>query len=225
MHNSINQIYKHLKKKNSLPKIDQLLKWFEGFLRNERLSENDFKKYLERGKKDLKVFYKKKKENFEPSHFSEFNFKNENIEVEGVPLSGKIDKIVLDEKEKQAEVWDFKTGNCLEKWDKGNSYEKVKSWKYKNQLTFYKILVENSKKFGGTYKVNKGILEFLEPKNKEEIIDLDIVIRKEEVERIKNLIVAVYSKINKFNFPNIEKYKNNIKGIKDFEEDLLKGKI
>jgi len=225
MHNSINQIYKHLKKKNKLPKTDQVLKWFEGFLENERLSESDFNKYLERGKKDLEIFYKKKKESFDSSHFSEFNFRNENIEIEGIPLSGKIDKIVLDEKNKRAEVWDFKTGNYLEKWDKGNGYEKIKSWKYKNQLTFYKILIEHSKKFGGSYKVNKGVLEFLEPKNKKEIIDLDLVIREEDVERIKKLIVAVYQKINKFSFPNIEKYGNDIKGIKKFEEDLLKEKI
>jgi DNA helicase II / ATP-dependent DNA helicase PcrA len=225
MHNSVNQIYKHLKKKNALPDIDQVLKWFEEFLKNERLNKDDFKKYLERGKKDLKVFYKERKDSFKDSHFSEFNFRNENIAIDEAFLSGKIDKIVLDEKKKQAEVWDFKTGNHLEKWDKGNEYEKIKSWKYKNQLIFYKILVEKSKKFGGIYRVDKGVLEFLEPKNKKEIISLPLAIEEEEVERLKELIVSVYKKIIKFNLPVVEDYEKNIKGIKMFEEDLLKGKV
>jgi len=47
----------------------------------------------------------------------------------------------------------------------------------------------------------------------------------EEVERTKKLIAAVYKKITSLDFPDCEEYSKDIKGVLQFEEDLIGGKI
>jgi hypothetical protein len=46
-----------------------------------------------------------------------------------------------------------------------------------------------------------------------------------EIERTKALIRAVMSKIQSLDFPDISVYSPDIAGIRQFEEDLLEGKI
>jgi DNA helicase-2/ATP-dependent DNA helicase PcrA len=217
VHNTINEIYKYLKNNNKKPNIKDIDNWFERLLRLERLGDEEFKLFLKKGKYLFEVFYKEKIDEINQKDLSEFNFYNEGVFVGDVPLSGKIDKMVF--KDKGVLVCDFKTGKLLDDWDKGSEYEKIKSWKYKNQLLFYKLLIENSRTFDG-YKVDKGYLEFLEPKNNK-IVDLYLDLKNEDIERLKNVIVNVYKKIINLDFPDVSEYEDNIKGIEKFEEDIL----
>lgn len=221
MHRTISQTYNHLKKKDALPPKNQVLEWFEEFLHNERLGEQDFKTYLQRGKDALGTFFEQREDSFDSSHMSEFDFRNEEVVVNDVPLTGKIDKMEI--KDDKVVVWDFKTGSALEEWGKGSQYDKIKSWKYKNQLTFYKFLVENSRKFSD-YEVDKGIIEFLEPEN-DEIKRLEYSIKQDKVERLKKLLAVVHEKIMNLDFTEVEEYDDSINGIKEFEDDLLNGEI
>lgn len=224
VHSTLNQVYKHLKKKEDMPDKSQVMDWFEKFLYNQRLSEKDFKKYLNKGIDVLGIFYEKKSGEFHQSDLSEFNFKSEGVVVEDVPLTGKIDKLSFSEDDKSLVVYDFKTGSSLKEWGKGSKYQKVKSWQNKNQIIFYKLLVENSRKFGEDYSVNKGVIEFVEPDD-DEIIDLEYKIKEEDVERLTSLIEVIYDKIMNLEFPDIDKYDESIKGVKNFEDDLLEGNI
>jgi hypothetical protein len=45
------------------------------------------------------------------------------------------------------------------------------------------------------------------------------------VERLKELIKSVNSKIKSLDFPDTSKYPQTLAGIESFEEDLLAGKI
>jgi DNA helicase-2/ATP-dependent DNA helicase PcrA len=219
MHQVLHQVYEHLKKTKRLPNESKVIDWFGKFLKNQRLSKHDFTHYFKRGKEALTVFFKENKKNFKIDHFSEFNFKQEGVIIGETPITGKIDK--MEAIEKEMVVYDFKTGKYSENWKGSNEHEKIKLWKYKNQLVFYKLLVENSRKFGGNYKVEKGVIEFLEPKNKKEIVSLPLVIEEKEVERLEKLITAVYKKIMNLDFPEIKKYSKDIKGIKEFEDSLI----
>jgi RecB family exonuclease len=73
--------------------------------------------------------------------------------LDDIPLSGKIDRIVLNPKKMTATVIDFKTGQPYGTWQKSVP----KLHQYRQQLMIYKILIENSKRFAG-YTVNKGII-------------------------------------------------------------------
>ncbi len=221
VHKTMGQIYNYLKIEDGFPKIDFILNSFERFLEAERLSDRDFQKYLEKGKESLKSFCKEKKESFSKDDLIEKNFRNQGVVVNDHQLTGKIDKITKNEDGK-IQVFDFKTGKPLEKWGQSGKYNKIKSWKYKNQLIFYKILVEKSTDFIGS-TVSEGFLEFVEPDDDNKIITLSLEIKKEDVERLKRLITIVGNRIKNLNFSTEESYnKKSIKEIEKFEDYLLK---
>ena len=151
------------------------------------------------------------------------NFRDHGVVIGDAHLTGKIDKIVPIKKD-EFSVHDFKTGKPKREWGKGGLYDKMLLHKYRRQLVFYKILIENSKNFEDKYTVNTGVLEFVEP-DKNEIIDLPATIEDQEVNRTLELIEIVYSKIMDLDFPDTSEYKQNVDGMIKFEDDLLEGKI
>jgi DNA helicase-2/ATP-dependent DNA helicase PcrA len=226
IHRTLEKFILSFKKEGKLSPKKEVLEWFIIFLKKERLAPEDFKQYSERGLEALEAFLDKKQETFNQKDIVEFNFRDQGVVVDGAELNGKIDRIVILE-DGELEVHDYKTGKPLEDWeDNTDSYKKTKSYEYERQLTFYKLLVENSREFGGKKKVTKGVLDFVEPKRESgQIITLDMIITEEKTERLRNLVRVVYKKIKDLDFPDISKYSKDLNGIKDFEEDLLAGKI
>ena len=225
IHKTLEKFILDYKQEGKITEIKEVITWFKKFLRKERMSPNDYKKYEERGVEAIEKFLKEKSGTFNQKDIVEFNFKDQNVVLNEANLSGKIDRIV-DAGNNELEVHDYKTGKPLEDWDNSDPYKKVKAWEYERQLIFYKILVENSREFGGRKKVTKGILDFVEPKKENgQIITLDIIIDNEKTEKLKQLIEIVYKKIINLDFPDISKYSKDLKGIKQFEEDLLENKI
>lgn len=220
MHKVVELAYIYLKKEGSIPKENVVVEWFENELKMKRLSPKDHSLFLKRGKDALSVYYKERMVKFDPAHKVEVDFKHQGVVVGDAHLTGKIDK-VIDVGSGLFEVIDIKTGKSADNWQGKDAYEKVKLYKYKNQLIFYKLLIENSRDFMDNKRVSVGCLEFLEPKN-DKIIDLRLEIDKEDVERVKNLIDVVYKKIMNLDMPDTSKYGKDIKGIKEFENDLLK---
>ncbi len=223
VHSAIEFIYTHIKKTGTTPGLEHVLDWFDQKLLLERMNERAFQKYSQKGREALRIYYGKKIGSFKKSHYSEFNFRDQGVVVGSAHLAGKIDKMVP-VSSSEITVHDFKTGKAKPDWKGKDSNEKTLLHNYRRQLVFYKILVENSKDFGDTYMVNRGVLEFVEPKG-EELIDLEAEIANEEVVRTEELINIVYNKIRALEFPNTGSYKNNLSGIIAFEDDLLDGKL
>lgn len=219
MHNTIQRVYKHLKNEGVLPATNDVLLWFDELLFHERLNEKDHAHMLARGREALERFYEEKKNAFSASDMIEFDFKNQGVVVGDAHLTGKIDKIMMADGE--ITVSDLKTGRAIKNWSPSDPYDKIKAWKYRHQLAFYKLLIEHSREFGGKYTMKNGIIEFMEPLN-DQIIDLPVTIEKEEIERMKALIAVVYAKIKALDFPDVSQYSQDLKGILSFEEDLLK---
>ncbi len=222
VHRVMHEIHLHLKKNGGgPPPIDFLLARFDEELKGERLGERDYAKYSQRGHDMLTVFFEKKLEGFKPEHYSELNFDSQGVVVAGAHLTGKIDKMIASGGE--AVVHDYKTGKAKTDWKGTGQYEPVQMHQYKNQILFYKILVEHSRDYSG-FEVNQGVLEFVEHLDGE-LIDLPLEITAEDYERITKLASIVYGMIMNLNFPNVSDYSPDIKGIKQFEEDLLEGKF
>ena len=222
VHSAIHQTYKYLRNKGGLPSAKEVLSWFEESLKDQRLNQTNFNLMLKRGQKALEAFYAEKKDNFSPQDKIEFNFKSQGAVVNDAHLTGKIDRMIISDSE--IIVSDFKTGKPIQNWMPNDPYEKIKAWKYRAQLIFYKLLIENSRDFGGKYPVKKGMIEFIEP-HRGRIMDLKAEIEKEEVERMEKLINIVYKKILALDFPDTSSYSKDIKGILAFEEDLLKTRL
>ena len=223
VHNSFNIFYSEFKQKKVLPELDLFLKIFKDTLKRQRLNKNDFKEMLEKGQDELSFYYHKKKNTFDYNDYCELDFKSQGVNINGADITGKLDRVHINKKDKSIEVYDYKTGKPFEQWTVNDAYGKIRSWEYKNQLVFYKLLAENSRDFG-KYIVNTGVIEFVKPE-RNNLIKLPLSIQNEDTNRLKKLIQIIYNKIQDLDFPNIESYSEDIKGIKEFEDDILNEKV
>ncbi|OGL41567.1 MAG: hypothetical protein A2042_09905 [Candidatus Schekmanbacteria bacterium GWA2_38_11] len=226
IHKAIEQLYVYLKNQGKLPELEFVLQKFEQALKSERLSEQEFAQRLSKGKSVLKNYFERNKDNFKQTDLIETNFRNRGVVLGEALLTGKIDKI-REINSKEVLVSDLKTGQPLDNWQGKGEYEKTKVYKYKNQLGFYKLLVENSQDLlkpsltRSKYQVNQGVLEFVEAgKNANPVLELQL--EKDFIDRLSKLIQVVYSRIVNLDFPDVSKYSPDIKGILEFEENLLK---
>jgi DNA helicase-2/ATP-dependent DNA helicase PcrA len=224
IHESFREFYRRFKEKGVLPSAGQLEDIFEDKLRFQGLNPEDFAEKLEKGRDELKAFYRANKESFKLNDLVEIDFKHEGVTVEDCPITGKIDRISWeDEKEKICRVYDYKTGKPFASWKPGDDYLRAKAYEYKNQLIFYKILIENSRSYHRARVLGGGI-DFITALEGN-LVRLDLDIGTDELERLKGLIEIVYKKIMALDFPDIGRYSQDAKGILAFEEDLLAGRI
>ena len=121
----------------------------------------------------------------------------------------------IDTKQKTITVVDYKTGKSFERWSSD-----PKLHKYKRQLIFYKLLIENSRTYKG-YKVTTGRLEFVEPNENGKIQSLELTYNDAEVAETIALMQAIWQCVHELRFPDISDYDQTLSGIKQFETDLL----
>jgi len=220
IHETLLWIHTYLIEKNKLPPIQAVLKTFERKLQYRGLSDNDTKLLLARGRNCLRSYYASKKQTFKATDLHEINFSSQGVFVGEAHITGKIDKLIINKKDRTIAIVDYKTGDSCDRWDNA----KPKLHKYKQQLYFYKLLVEGSYQFAN-YRVTDAYLEFVEPNADGKIIDLHIVFNRQDTAHLTKLIKAIWKKIINLDFPDINKYQKDIKGIDQFEEDLIKNKV
>jgi DNA helicase-2/ATP-dependent DNA helicase PcrA len=134
---------------------------------------------------------------------------------------GKLDLLQI--RDKQYHVVDFKTGKAFTSWDEAKTdTDKIKLHKYRQQLIVYKLLLKHSIHYRDM-PVGRLSLWFVEEENFTELV-LDA--SDMEVERTRKLVVAVYTKIVTLDItPDISKYSESYKGLLEFEDDLINGTI
>ena len=121
-------------------------------------------------------------------------------------------------------VTDYKTGHPSRDWKGKTGYDKIKLHRYRQQLMFYKLLVEHSRDYG-SYSVTRGILQFVEPTKEKEILSLEDDFSAAEIDKFKQLLATVWRKIITLDLPNIDDYDPSYKGILAFEQDLIDEKV
>jgi DNA helicase-2/ATP-dependent DNA helicase PcrA len=200
-----------------LPSETALHQYFERNLRLKRLGSNETAKLLRRGKKCLSVYLAQRAKSITPTDICEYNFKNEGILLGEAHLTGKIDKLIVNEAAKTVTIVDYKTGHHYSRWQRSISLHR-----YHHQLYFYKLLVENSRRFKG-YNIIDAYLEYVEPDDEGLIHELHIRYNDQDLTRIKKLTEAVWQNIITLNLPDTSRYSFDLKGIEEFEENLING--
>jgi RecB family exonuclease len=130
-------------------------------------------------------------------------------------MAGKVDRMEIDPTTKTIAVVDYKTGRSYSKWE-----SLAKLHRYKLQLYCYKLLIENSRTYKG-YTVTTGRLEFIEPSSDNRIHSLELHFKPEELEHTRQLLQAMWQRVQTLDFPDTSDYDATLAGIKQFETDLI----
>lgn len=238
IHKTLEHIYKNiafLKIKDENKILKEIQKVFEEEIKKERLLQKDEEDLIKKGIDKLNNFYKIKKEEIHLNAKNskvEVDFKNEGVVLNNAELTGKIDNILFLEDD-YVEVIDFKTGKELKdfsykKSKEGEDYVNIKKHNYKQQLMFYKILIENSKRYKNK-EVKQGKICFVDDdKISEIIIDFKKDISKEEWNDFIKLIINTFKMIKNIIILqkiDLSKYQNNINGILSFENDIINNNL
>lgn len=223
IHNVLARAHTHLAATDEQRPIEDILHDFEIHLQNSRLSEREFSHWFETGSDSLQTFLKERYEHFTSNQKAERDFAGQEAIIDNIRLTGTIDLMDIDPKAKTIVVTDYKTGKALSSWRAINDYNAIKLHKYKQQLMFYKLLIENSRDYG-SYKVNHAVLEFVEPDANGRLHKLDLEFDANELSRYRQLISAIWQHIMKLDLPNTSLYEPNFKGLLAFEDYLLNSK-
>lgn len=220
VHDTLQHAHMHLVSTGKKQAIEDIISNFETNLQDQHLTDKDFETFLQKGSDALGTFLDNKYDTFTIDAKTELNFANQHSIVNDAHLTGKLDLVNIDKSNKTIVVTDYKTGKPASSWSGKDEYEKIKLHNYKQQLLFYKLLVENSRDYHD-YRVEKGIMQFVEPTTSGNILTLDTEFNNDEIDRFKKLVGAVWQHIVKLDLPDISNYDQSYKGIIAFEQDLI----
>ncbi len=221
IHAALQRAHDHIRAtKSPLPEED-ILHEFERHLGRLPFSDDERRSYTQKGSDALRAFLREKADTITANQQAELNFFSQDVVLDNARLTGKLDVVQFNKDARTAIVTDYKTGGALTAWDKGQDWQRVKAHKYRQQLLFYKLLIENSRDWK-QYTMDEGILQFVEPTNAGAIVDIRLgVVEPEELERFTRLVGAIWQRIMDLDFPDTSSYSSDYKGLLAFEDYLL----
>lgn len=209
-------------KKFSLPKI---IDYFNKELERQTLSDADKQYFKRRGQEALSAYFSKSGDLPTKNQVIDIDFRRQGVSLSHARLAGLIDRMDLDKESKTLTVIDYKTSSPIAKWQsapKVPERKKIQLYRYRNQLLFYKLLVDRSADWGARgWKLEKSMLCFIEPDSRGRVYPLALTYEQIELSRFKKIVEAVWAHIQRLEFPNTSSYPPTVEGIRAFEEDLV----
>jgi DNA helicase-2/ATP-dependent DNA helicase PcrA len=153
---------------------------------------------LNLGKQHLPIYYKNRLDYFIGNKLIEAELDIRNVEIEGVPVKGSIDKIDKIELN-YVRIVDYKTGKYRAEKIKAPNEKNPLGGDYWRQVIFYKLLLENYHR--RDFIVKEGVIDYVEPDaktNENKFVTIDI--HHEHLETVKNQITETYKKIKNHEF-------------------------
>jgi len=215
IHETLEWIHIQNKQTDSVPNLSSVLGTFERRLRAKRLSEQDTTQMLERGRLALQTYLSQRLHTIASTNECEFNFRREGVFIGKAHMAGKIDKMIIDKKNRTITIVDYKTGASFKRWERNS-----KLHKYRQQLYLYRALIEGSRAFAG-YTVTDAYLEFVEPDDSGTINELHLTFDDDEYRLVKQLAQIVWQRVQAIELPDVTEYSKDLKGIEAFEHALL----
>lgn len=172
--------------------LKDFLNIFERNLKKENLTTRDYQDLLTAGRKFLTDYYLHYQFEFNQNCLIEHDFKNYNVRLDNIPLTGKIDKMELLDKN-MVNVVDYKTGRPDSKYQ-----ELSPEGDYYRQLVFYKILCGHAPGF--KYQVNSGTIDFIQPNTKGQYVRKNFSLTSEDEVKLTEQIKNIYAKILALDF-------------------------
>lgn len=192
---------------------------FKSALYGEAMLASEFARYLAHGTEVLDRLFKNKLIQLTPGSLTEQKISD--AEINGVKIRGRIDRIDVFDK-KSILIADYKTGKPLHSFYTKDINKAIKAWRQRTQLIFYMLLVGNTARY--RHKTIAGKVIYVEAERAENM-ELFYNTDERELQRLIQLMQAVWEHTKSLNFPDVSGYSHDYKGIAEFEEDLIKGKI
>jgi DNA helicase-2/ATP-dependent DNA helicase PcrA len=193
IHAALSYLFETLRSTKRLPTLEDLLAFYQRSLLGQNLTPKDYQESLVYGQETLTGYYQHYYHQFFPEVITEYDFTSDNVYLDNIPLTGKIDKIEI-VSPNIARVVDFKTGNPDTK-----SKELSEDGDYFRQLVFYKLLASHSHRF--KYQVSQGVVDFVQPsKTKNRYVQKEFDLTDAHLDQLSKLIREVYQKILNLDF-------------------------
>lgn len=172
-------------------KEDFLLARFLDHLTKQPLTKTEFEEVLERGKQALNGYYHYYRNIWSLNMIGEFTIRGIMLTPE-IRLTGKIDKMEILNDRLEVNVVDYKTGRPKTRGEIEGS-TKNSNGDIKRQLVFYNLLLNLYEK--GKYRMVSGDIDFVEPDKTGRYRKEHIVIEKEDVHELSELINKISEEI------------------------------
>lgn len=203
-HKALEVFFAQYEKTTTLPNKQELIEAFDRAIEREVLTKKQQQDAQEVGEAILAEYYDHYKDVFAPSTKREYNFASHGVVIDGIPLTGLIDKIeLLDESDKQSNgLWregarvnvvDYKTGNP----ERGRKKLK-KGGDYYRQLVFYKLLCDESPRFPYTFA--SAEIDFIQKSDTKGFIKERVEISDADVAELRKEIQDVWQHIQNLDF-------------------------
>ncbi len=204
IHWALEKFFRLVVETKDFPPVENLIKDFDWYMyRNrEAFTKEQFERRIEYGHKIIPPYYHQYINEWNKIVSPELSIKN--VEVNGIPIKGKIDKIEFNGNE--VNVVDYKTGsydNAKKKFVKPNDKD-PNGGDYWRQAVFYKILIDNYRL--KDWRVISTEFDFVEPikeksDGQKEIYKKEkVVITPDDVKIVTKQIEEVYQKIKNHEF-------------------------
>lgn len=198
IHSTLQALFEKMKvNNNTFQSKEAMMEDFKLYmLRNrEAFTKEQYIRRLEYGEKILPAYYDHYINKWNRIVSLEVNMRN--IEVKGVPLNGKLDKLEFDGK--KVNVVDYKTGrydNARKKLH-GPTENDPNGGDYWRQAVFYKILLDNQRR--NDWVAESSEFDFIEPV-KDEYKKEKLTITEQDVETVTKQITDTWQKIQNHEF-------------------------
>ena len=197
MHSLFENTLQELRKTSIIPPQIQMEQAIPNLLKKNKIRRDEWVTQTERAKDVLHQAYETVIPKFTLQDIPEYNFGQEGILIDHVPVIGIIDRLVKTE-DLQAIIFDYKTGKPLS-LRSGVDLEWQKQ-KYLYQFLFYKCAMESSH-IHKDLIINRGIFQFVDTKKTRNIEEYEIVASEKDVQDFKKLLKKVYSMITTLSLP------------------------
>lgn len=203
VHWALNKAFRWLKEDDdNFPSTEQFMKEFKWYMYRNRdsFTKEEFKLRMDYGDKILPPYYEQSVVTWNKIAVTERTIKN--IELEGVPIKGNLDKIEFEGK--SVTIIDYKTGkpkNSLE--GSKNKFirptnDQPNGGDYWRQAVFYKLLIDNDPT--NDWEVVGAQFDFVEPISEGQYHKEKVVITPDDVTTVTEQVKSVYQKIQNHDF-------------------------
>ncbi|MBS1772590.1 MAG: ATP-dependent helicase [Bacteroidetes bacterium] len=162
VHNALERMFLQMKQANGVfPPLEEVIGYFDAgmYYESESFTPIQYDRRKEQGHIILTEYYHNYLSSFNKN--VEIEFKIPRYNLDGVPVTGKIDKIELDGD--NCVVVDYKSGDpdkSVTKYTAAPNEQEPNGGDYWRQMVFYKLLIENYQE--KHWKVTQGMFDYIE---------------------------------------------------------------